>query len=844
MPAFARGIVGSAVFAALAATSSAAAQSTVYVDDDAPVGGDGSSWASAHNSLHTALAGLVSGSEVRVAQGRYAPAGPGGSRHTSFVLPVGVRLIGGFAGPAGADPDARDPAAYVTMLTGDLNSNDGPGFTNTTDNSHHVIVTAGTPGPSTRIDGFLITSGIATGAPLPVGGGLFMNAGSPTIASCTFYRNAADSVSAGGGGAGSFTGSPAFVDCAFIENSSRWPNNIVNGFGGAIFLEHGSLTRCTFTGNIARDGGAVYVNKSITITDCSFTGNDATRGGAVFRSGSGAAIFAVTNSHFGQNSASEGGGIGFFNLGSGVTLTSCTFTGNAASRYGGGVVNLSGGMTASRCIFTGNSATLGGGGIAATGGAGQVINCTIANNTAGQGGGVQLIASNSIVNLRNCILWDNSASSGTGESAQIDRTFVTGTFPTVNYSCVMGLTGALGGTGNVGLDPLFIDPLNGDYSLAFGSPCVDAGDPDPIYADEGGSRNDMGAIGVQNAMPDAIAVCLQLTAIGQTSMVRLDASGSSDPDNATSELTYEWFVDGEPVVCDGSFGSCATIDVPMSFGAHSVTLRVTDPAGALDEDLKTLTVDPASLALLQPTSVSVDFARGEFTFQGEISLPSTVSHTELLPIINAGLSIGGVEAVPAASLDFAIRGHHNDQWRLESAASAGTISRFDIDWGGARFLYRAPGFPIRLQCDTITSTQSVLTMDFNYRRTGAFTMTTSGGVVVNIAANGDVTANVPVDPDCRGKEIAVTLPFPIEASTTFTFSGSVTGTVTAADHLSYSVGRFRAVGDFDPALFPAGVMTMPRTVDFSMLVGAEGYPGVATAASEGITIRRNEWRSR
>jgi hypothetical protein len=35
----------------------------------------------------------------------------------------------------------------------------------------------------------------------------------------------------------------------------------------------------------------------------------------------------------------------------------------------------------------------------------------------------------------------------------------------VNYSCVQGWTGALGGTGNIGDDPCFADSNNGDYHL-------------------------------------------------------------------------------------------------------------------------------------------------------------------------------------------------------------------------------------------------------------------------------------------------------------------------------------------------------------------------------------------
>jgi hypothetical protein len=51
------------------------------------------------------------------------------------------------------------------------------------------------------------------------------------------------------------------------------------------------------------------------------------------------------------------------------------------------------------------------------------------------------------------------------------------------------------GLGNISADPLFWDPSALDYSLQLGSSCIDAGDPDPVYNDPDGTRNDMGFIG-------------------------------------------------------------------------------------------------------------------------------------------------------------------------------------------------------------------------------------------------------------------------------------------------------------------------------------------------------------
>ncbi len=48
--------------------------------------------------------------------------------------------------------------------------------------------------------------------------------------------------------------------------------------------------------------------------------------------------------------------------------------------------------------------------------------------------------------------------------------------------------------GNLSVDPLFLNPAEGNYGLHPLSPCVDAGHPDPAYDDPDGTRNDIGAL--------------------------------------------------------------------------------------------------------------------------------------------------------------------------------------------------------------------------------------------------------------------------------------------------------------------------------------------------------------
>ena len=79
-----------------------ASADVIYVRADLASGlNDGSSWSNAYRGsagLRAALAEAVPGDEIWVGHGTYTPAEPGGSREASFVMPSGVRLVGGFLG--------------------------------------------------------------------------------------------------------------------------------------------------------------------------------------------------------------------------------------------------------------------------------------------------------------------------------------------------------------------------------------------------------------------------------------------------------------------------------------------------------------------------------------------------------------------------------------------------------------------------------------------------------------------------------------------------------------------------------------------------------------------------
>lgn len=270
-----------------------------FVDADASGRRNGSSWADAYNDLQDALQaaeksdGIIS--EVRVAAGTYSPAGPGGDRAATFRLARGLRLYGGFAGFED-QRDQREPLTHLTILSGDLNADDGPAGTNLEDNSFHVIKIRCENELNTTIDGFTITGGNAAGdPPNDVGGGILFN-GVATIRNCVFTGNAASNRSSDGiavvqhdaGPCRDFFGPSTIEDCLFT-NDSLWTNlaganvigctfsngnligNLYGGFNitdstffdGGIRVQEGRLTatRCVIRGDInLRESGSSIIN--------------------------------------------------------------------------------------------------------------------------------------------------------------------------------------------------------------------------------------------------------------------------------------------------------------------------------------------------------------------------------------------------------------------------------------------------------------------------------------------------------------------------------------------------------------------------------------------------------
>lgn len=132
----------------LLATVATAPGGVIYVDDDASLGGNGQTWGTAYKYLQDALnKPPTSGDQIWVAEGTYKPDQGGGvtsgDRNATFQLIDSVEIYGGFAGGE-TSRDQRDTVANVTILSGDLAGNDGPGeWENNDENSYRVVTGSG-----------------------------------------------------------------------------------------------------------------------------------------------------------------------------------------------------------------------------------------------------------------------------------------------------------------------------------------------------------------------------------------------------------------------------------------------------------------------------------------------------------------------------------------------------------------------------------------------------------------------------------------------------------------------------------------------------------------------------
>ena len=196
-------------------------------------------------------------------------------------------------------------------------------------------------------------------------------------------------------------------------------------------------------------GGAIHCAATLDLTRCRIAGNSAA----------------------GPSDSGRGGAL-FVEVGA-ATLVDCELSGNTADSTAAGIGGIGGAIevwpgygnaTLRRCTVAGNAASAGGG--SATSG--------------GTGGGIHSPAGNNVT-LDHTIVAANSAADPAGAPDLAGSATSSGR-NLLGDSAGATLVG--GSTDLQDVDPLFADPLTGDWSLQSASPAADSGDP--AFASTGG----------------------------------------------------------------------------------------------------------------------------------------------------------------------------------------------------------------------------------------------------------------------------------------------------------------------------------------------------------------------
>ncbi len=244
--------------------SAAQAGAVIHVDDDnCPGPGDGSEL-NPYCSIQDAIDAAVDTEVIVVAPGRYFET---------------IDFLGKSITVRSSD------GAMVTTIDAQL--------------AGTVVTCDSGEGPGTALEGFTITGGL----PFFFGGGMIIDASSPTVTSCTFSGNAF-------GGMVTVASSAIVTGCTFTDHT-----------GVAAMANSGgnpTVTNCVFTRNTG--GGMLNFDASPNVTGCIFVDNSTPfeGGGMLNQQGSSP---LVSNCVFVRNTALEGGGM--YNDDSSPRVTNC-----------------------------------------------------------------------------------------------------------------------------------------------------------------------------------------------------------------------------------------------------------------------------------------------------------------------------------------------------------------------------------------------------------------------------------------------------------------------------------------------------------------------------------------
>ena len=342
-------------------------------------------------------------------------------------------------------------------------------------------------------------------------GALHLDTDTTEVVDCFFTGN----TSIWGGSIGAYHGEIIVNNCSFTGNNAEHGGAINSGFNKL------SISNSFFSANSAIWGGGMSLyNCELRIDSTDFNQNVAFDASGAIEYYADTLDFMVPyplelrNSLFAENSAVNNfGAVRIEQYDSGIShanvlVDKCEFRSNNANRYGG--LRIGGGIidfTVSNSIFSNNTATFQTPGFSVIQSSmGSVFNCLFSSNqsvnAAAAGASVAIFSE---VDFFNCTFVNSSPMSGAGlglrrgSKASVTNSIFWGNDPNqismvtvdtsyctlnVNYCDIQGgidsievdtLSVLNWGMGNIDVDPLFVDTLNGNYHLQHMSPCIQAG---------------------------------------------------------------------------------------------------------------------------------------------------------------------------------------------------------------------------------------------------------------------------------------------------------------------------------------------------------------------------------
>ena len=221
---------------------SSLAQTTYYVKVGGSDASDGKSWATAFETITKAIDIASNNDEIRVGQGIY-------NSTSTYFIQKSLTIKGGYGS------DGIQNYASKTVLNG-LNSV----------RIALIKATITDDMPDVKIDGFTIRNAYSSG----FGSAVAFDNVTGTVSNCEFINNAAPLFGGGGLSFRNSTSTNSVVNCSFTGNTAQ--------YGGAIFCGEGTLVdmvNCTVSNNLcsAGVGGGINSNGTLSLKNSIVWGN-------------------------------------------------------------------------------------------------------------------------------------------------------------------------------------------------------------------------------------------------------------------------------------------------------------------------------------------------------------------------------------------------------------------------------------------------------------------------------------------------------------------------------------------------------------------------------------------